>query len=581
MKKEFKLWRPLTKLCLTSILLLGSQGAAADVNKSSPGASLAGIYLAGRHAQNERDLSRAADFLKEVLDRAPDTPDLQRRTFVLLVMEGRIDEALPIAKALEKERPDGTIWNLVLVADEIKNKNFAAAASRLKGLPNTGLTGLAGPLLLGWALAAEGKFDDAISAISVLDKDKGAKSLHDLHKAMIQNFAGRTEAAKASLLELNQNGKSLSFRQLQLLGNIYTRGGETQAALDLYDVYEQDNSGTNLLFAARQQIKTGTTPEPLIGSAVEGAAEVFFGIGNSLRMQRARETALLLGQLALYLKDDYPIMHILIGEILEMDERYEDANSYYKRIAPASTFGQTAQMRIANNLHDMGRTEEAIAIAQKMADTHPDDPTPIRVVGDYLRASERYKEAIPVYDEAIRRAGELKPAHWRLFYTRGIVLEREKLFKRAEVDFLKALELQPDQPFVLNYLGYSWVEQGQNLERALEMIRKAVALRPNDGYIIDSLGWVYYQLGNYDDAVAELERAVEYRPEDPVINDHLGDAYWQVGRKKEARFQWQHALSLNPEPDVEESVREKLKNGLQPVSEAIEKKQLPAPKNDG
>jgi Flp pilus assembly protein TadD len=224
----------------------------------------------------------------------------------------------------------------------------------------------------------------------------------------------------------------------------------------------------------------------------------------------------------------------------------------------------------------MERTDEAIAIVREIASARPDDPVPVSAIGDFLRATERYREAIPEYDEAIRRAGELKPNHWRLFYTRGIVLEREKQFKKAEADFLKALELQPDQPFVLNYLGYSWIEQGLHLERAQDMIRKAVSLRPNDGYIIDSLGWVYYQLGKYDDAVAELERAIEYRPEDPVINDHLGDAYWQVGRREEARFQWLHSLSLNPEPDVEKAVREKLKTGLQPVSKTIREEALPA-----
>jgi len=572
---------PLMTLCLTAVMLFATYSASADTPPLGPGTSVVGNYLAGRHAQSERDLSVAADYLKAVLDRSPDAPDLQRRTFVLLVMEGRIAEALPIARALNEARPDGTVTNLILVADEFKKKDFAAASKRLQGLPDTGLSGLAGPILLAWSLTAEKKFDEAINTLASRTTEKATKALYELHKAMIQNFSGRTDEAIATLVQLTKDEGAPSFRQMQLLGNIYERAGSTAAAQHLYDEYQKTNPGTNLLYVARQRLASGTKPEPLISSATDGAAEVFFGVANSLRVQRARETALLLGQLAIYLKDEYPIMQILIGEILEMDERYEDANGYYQLIDPASTFGQMAQMRIANNLHDMDRTEEAIAIATKLAAEHPNDPSPIRAVGDYLRATERYKEAIPVYDEAIRRVTELKPVHWRLFYTRGIVLEREKLYLRSEEDFLKALELQPDQPFVLNYLGYSWVEQRRHLDRALEMIQKAVRLRPNDGYIIDSLGWVYYQLGQYDDAVAELERAIEYRPEDPVINDHLGDAYWQVGRKKEARFQWQHSLSLKPEPDVEKLVREKLKNGLQPLSKSIEQIELLAPKKDG
>ncbi len=568
-------------IALAGALLWGATGAAADSNTISPDASLVGNYLAGRHAQTQRDMSVAADYLKAVLDHSPDVPDLRRRTFVLLIMEGRVDEAMPLARDLLKQQPDGTVSNLVIAAEEFKNQQFAAASERLKGLPDTGLSGLAAPLLLAWALVAQEKYGEALAVLAPLQSEKASKALYAYHHALVLAFAGRTEDAKTALAALVKDKELSNFRQTQVLGNLYERTGDSTAATALYDEYENDNLGTNLLFVARQRLEDDKKPQPVIATATAGAAEVFFGIANSLRLQRARETALLLGQLALYLKPDYPIMQILAGEILELDERYEQANTYYTSIPSTSPFGQTAKMRIANNYHEMGRTDEAIKIARSMAETRPHDPAPVRAIGDYLRASERYKEAIPEYDEAIRRAGPAQPGHWRLFYTRGIVLEREKHYQRAEADFLRALELQPDQPFVLNYLGYSWIEQRRNYDRAQKMIQKAVSLRPNDGYIIDSLGWVYYQLGKYDDAVTELERAVEYRPEDPVINDHLGDAYWQVGRRKEATFQWRHALSLNPEPDVAKSVREKLKNGLKPISESIEKQTLPAPNKDG
>ncbi|NQW01294.1 MAG: tetratricopeptide repeat protein [Rhodospirillales bacterium] len=581
MIKPLPFLRPVAILATSSLMMFSALAAAADTAKILPGQSPIGNYLAGRHAESERDLSLAADFLKAVLDQSPEVPDLRRRTFVLLVMEGRIAEALPMAVALDDKNPDGTVTNLVLAAHEIKEGQFAAAVERLKGQPNTGLSGLAAPLLLAWALAAQEKIDDGLGALAPVQNEKGSKSLADLHKAMLLDFSGRPDAAKAAFEKLTTEEETPSFRHVEIMGSLYERTGDTEAAKTLYDSYEKNNPGTNLLFVARQRLEAGTRPGPIITAAADGAAEVLFGIANSLRVQRARETALLLGQLALYIKPDYPIMQILAGEILEMDERYEDANRLYEKIGVESPFGQTAKMRIANNYHDMGRTDEAIAIVREIARTHPDDPVPASTIGDFLRASERYKEAIPEYDEAIRRAGDLQANHWRLLYTRGIVLEREKFFAKAEADFLKALELQPDQPFVLNYLVYSWIEQGMHLERAQEMIRKAVSLRPNDGYIIDSLGWVYYQLGKYDDAVAELERAVEYRPEDPVINDHLGDAYWQVGRREEARFQWLHSLSLKPEPEVEKSVREKLKNGLQPTSKSIKEETLPAAREEG
>ena len=183
-------------------------------------------------------------------------------------------------------------------------------------------------------------------------------------------------------------------------------------------------------------------------------------------------------------------------------------------------------------------------------------------LGDVLRRNERFEEAAAYYDIAISRTEAIEARHWSLFYSRGVTLERTDQWPRAEEDFLKALELKPDQPLVLNYLGYSWVEQGINLKHAMELIERAVVLRPTDGYIIDSLGWAFYRLGDFTNAVKHLERAVELRAADPIITDHLGDVYWRVGRELEARFQWERALVLGAEEDAAALIRQKLKEGL-------------------
>ena len=219
------------------------------------------------------------------------------------------------------------------------------------------------------------------------------------------------------------------------------------------------------------------------------------------------------------------------------------------------------RLRIASNLDRLDRTEEALTRLAALANDQPDQAEALINMGDILRRHERFDEAVQAYDRAVARIPKLEKRHWRLLYSRGIALERSKKWARAEADLLKALEFDPDQPFVLNYLGYSWVEKGMHLERARDMIKTAVKLRPNDGYIVDSLGWVLYQGGEYEAAVRELERAVELRPEDPIINDHLGDALWRVGRQQEARFQWRRALGLDPEPDTVPTIENKLKQG--------------------
>ena len=197
-----------------------------------------------------------------------------------------------------------------------------------------------------------------------------------------------------------------------------------------------------------------------------------------------------------------------------------------------------------------------------MAQREPTRPDSLIALGDLLRGEDRFAEAEAAYTRALQRVPAIDRRHWRLLYARGIAYERTKRWPQAEADLLKALELEPEQPFVLNYLGYSWVDQGLNLDRAKAMLHRAVELRPEDGFIVDSLGWAYFRLGEHDKAVTYLERAVELEPGDPVINDHLGDGYWRVGRMREARFQWQRALTFEPEPELATVIQDKLVNGL-------------------
>lgn len=206
-----------------------------------------------------------------------------------------------------------------------------------------------------------------------------------------------------------------------------------------------------------------------------------------------------------------------------------------------------------------------MALLESVADAFPDRAEPLVALGDIFRRNEQWNDGTAAYDRALERVDVIEPRHWSWFYSRGITHERAGRWDQAEADFLKALELEPGQPFVLNYLGYSWIDRGINLERGREMIEEAVAQRPRDGYIVDSLGWVHYLLGNYQEAVRHLERAVELSPNDPTINDHLGDAYWRVGRRKEAQFQWRRAFDMGPtEPGQAENLQRKIADGMPP-----------------
>jgi Flp pilus assembly protein TadD len=224
-----------------------------------------------------------------------------------------------------------------------------------------------------------------------------------------------------------------------------------------------------------------------------------------------------------------------------------------------------AEIGRAEAMQAAGRIDESITALRGTVAAHPRWIEGYTSLGDMLRRDEQFAEAGKAYDGALALVPHPERRHWPLFYQRAITFERSDQWPRAEADFMKALELEPDQPLVLNYLGYSWVEMGENLAEAQAMIEKAVEQRPEDGYIVDSLGWVLFRLGDFDGAVEHLETAVELKPVDPVINDHFGDALWMVGRQTEARFQWKRSLSFEPEADAATRIHRKLAVGLDTV----------------
>lgn len=531
------------------------------------GDSLAGRYLAGRHAQAIREMGDAARFLESALEISPGTVDLQRRAFMLALAEGHMENAAPLATGVLKANPKAPIAGLVVIIEDIAKSRFEAARDKIEKLPEGGLNVYMAPLLDAWTtFGLTRTADAAIARLKPLAKN-GTDALYQLHSAIINDVSGNTDQAELDYLATIDKQGGPSLRVVQLLGNLYERSGLPNKAKTLYEERLKTNPRSPLARTGLKRLASAAVPGLIVGNATDGAAESIFGIATSLSQQNAKETALVFGRMALYLRPDFPVMQMLLGNILQADRRFEAANKIFAAIRRDSPYSWPARLNMAENLDDLERTEEAEKNLRAMAAEEPELASPLTRLGDILRGRERYKEAVDVYNQAMARIGEPQPQHWSLLYARGIVLERSGQWDKAEPDFLKALEFNPNQPMVLNYLGYTWIDKGINLKRATEMIKKAVELRPMDGYIADSLGWAHYRLGNYQESAKEMERAVALRPEDPVINDHLGDVYWRVGRTNEARFQWRRVLTLDPEDKLAGQVRDKLKNGLKPVAE--------------
>ena len=531
-------------------------GGAPDID--SPYAA----YLAGLTATRNNDLSVAADYMLKALEGDPDNPDLMRPVFLIVAGDGRHQEAVALAERLNSLAPGTLMADLVLTVDAADRGDWAAADAAVSRYPDRGLGSLLSPMLGGWVALGDGRVDEAFERIDVLGESGGLDLLYYLHSALMNEEAGRFEEAAAAYDAALQLSERPTLRLAWLSGNFYERQGRPERAVEIYESYQGNRGADSLIGPALERARTGGPVEESFAGVRNGIAEVFFDIASLLVQEQARDMALLSVQQSLRLSPDFVVAQVLLGEIYQEQGRGPEAIAAYRAVPADSPYAWLVGLRIADQFELMDEVDQALLQLDSLADARPDQFEPLFRKGNLLRSQERFEEAVTAYDDAVERLASLEPQHWALLYYRGIALERSKQWDRAEADFLQALELEPEQPFVMNYLAYSWVEQKRNLDSAKDMLVRAVELRPNDGYIVDSLGWVYYRLGEYENAVPQLERAVELRPQDPVINDHLGDALWRIGRRTEARFQWRRALSLEPEADQVPLIEGKLTSGL-------------------
>ena len=530
-------------------------------------ASLLGNYLVGRYAHGRGDFAEAARHLERALAADPNNPALLRRAVSLQVADGRVDDAASLAERLLDLQANGRLAQFVLGLRDARNGDYEAALERIDAIERESVYALLLPLAEAWMHTGAGSDAAALAALAPLGDRDAYRPFFRLHAALMHDLAGR-DADAEDLLRKAVATSNGSHRPVAALGSVLVRAGRIADARAIYEEYREQNPDIIWVERVLAAVDAGETVPPIVSDAHEGLAEALLSVAASVPQRDNGEAALTYARLALFLRDDLHSARFLIGEVLEDANRLEAAVDAYRSIPAGSDFAWAAQLRAASDLADLDRQDEAIATLRRMADEQPERTDAVTTLGDVFRRDEQYADAAAAYDIAVERIETVEYRHWRLFYVRGIAFERLGEWPKAEADFKRALELEPDQPLVLNYLGYTWVEQGRNLDEAKAMIEKAVELRPDDGYIVDSLGWVAYRLGDFEEAVRQLERAVELVAGDPIINDHLGDAYWQVGRLIEARFQWRRVLTLDPEDDLAAQVRRKIADGLSAGAEA-------------
>lgn len=536
-------------------------------------ASPSGNYLAAIHAQRARDAAAAAEFAVRVLDANPLNFDVMLRAHAALVEAGRIDDAIELAKRIVRVNAGQPQAQLTLTIDDIARGDFAAAERRMAAQPLQGFARVVNPLLIAWINVGLDRNPAAFDILRSLLDVQGFKQLHDYYAGLIAERAGRFDEAERHYRASLEGEDGAPPRLIEVVGGFLERRGRTAEARQLYQRYRQANPDSPVVRAGLSRTLVGApaaTPPPFpTPDARRGAADALFNLAALFRQEATMANALAFGRLGLHLDPDSAMGLLTVAEILDQTGQRDPADALFARVPADSPFGYVSQLRLAENLQERGDLSGALAALERIARAFPDRVDALTTMGNFLRVAERFPESAAAYGRALERIGAApERRHWTVFYARGIAFERAKNWPEAERHFKRALELQPEQPDVLNYLAYTWVDRNENLVEAERMLRRAVEQRPNSGHIVDSLGWAFFRLGRYEEAVPLLERAVELLPEDAVILDHLGDGYWRVGRRREAEFQWQRALRNKPEPELKLEIEKKLRQGMPPSPHA-------------
>jgi len=521
-----------------------------------------GSYLAARHASVERDSNSAAAFYRSALRTDPKNNELLDRAFISSLADGDIDEAVKLADRILTLDKSNRVARLVVGVRDLKQKKYATAQININQSIRGPITDLVATLLSGWASFGAGDSKTAVANIDKLTGPEWYPIFKDLHTGLILELANKEKDAGARFERAYKLDDSM-LRISDAYGRWMSRNKDSASAIGIYEAFDKKLPRHPLVQEALRETRAGKKLPPLIDSAQSGAAEALYGIGATLTRRGGEDLALVYLQLALYLQPNHPLALLSLADLYESVKKPPMAIKVYERMPASSPLKRNAQIQLATNLDAADRSEQAIKILKDVTAEDPKDIEAIMALGNIERGRKKFADCSTTYSRALEvMPGITDKNTWVTYYYRGICEERSKQWSKAEADMRKALELQPEQPHVLNYLGYSWIDQGINLDEGMKMIKRAVDQRPDDGYIVDSLGWAFFRIGNFEDAVKNLERAIDLKPEDPTINDHLGDAYWRVGRTLEAKFQWAHARDLKPEAEELPKIEAKINNGL-------------------
>lgn len=559
-----------------ALMLAGAAAVASPAaprERERPGAlGASGTFLAGVVANAARDTTAAAEYFREALKADPGNAALLDQAFLAELVDGNLAEAFKLAERAILRDKSNALAHVALGVRAMKAKDYQRAGRSFQRAGGDAREAdLTIALLKGLAQVGAGDLTGALQMVDKFQENELA-GYRNFFGGLMAEIGKRPGEAEKRLGAAHKAEAGI-MRVTEAYARNLSRRGKLDEAKAVLKEWRDRNPGQPFLSRELAALERGEALPPLTQDVAQGAAEVFYGLGAVGSAARDPITGIIYLQFAHYLSPGDEVVSMTLAEFFEALRRYQRAADIYAAIPLSSPLANRAMIGHAGALERLERSDEAIGVLRKLIAAHPEDSEAIDTLGSILRMKKRWVESVEVYDSGLKAIPKFEYKHWMLFFGRAIGYERSKQWAKAEPDFLAALDLLPKRPRtareraeraqVLNYLGYSWVDQHLNIEKSFDMLREAVSLTPTDGAIVDSLGWAFYRLGRYEEATRELERAIQLKAGDPTINDHLGDAYWKVGRQREARFKWSQALRLDPEPEDREKILRKLETGLE------------------
>lgn len=532
--------------------------------------SVYGSYLAGRIAHIRQDYSSAAMYYVKTMEKGMVNDDLLGKTYIILASEGEIDKAVKYANLARQNGDENNFIDVINAVHAFKHKNYRLSRSYLQKIDEKTYNNLISPLFNAWSYVGEDDYAKAKAEMEKISSAEELKTVYNLHSGLIAEYFNEPETARKYYeVIINNQADDMSFRALQLISNFYVRQNQKDQAIALVSKYYQSNQMKELLTGLREKIKEEKpTVAPIVKNPDTGISEVFLEIGLLFKsVPVGYDYAQMYMAISQYFNKNNDIAKIALADLCEERMMYKDANKYYDTIGKKSEMFFPAQIKKANNLSSEKRYDEAVRVLKRLLRENPNNFQILFNLGDILRVSNHQDDAIKYYNEAINAIFYESERYWPVYYALAVSYDKNNEWSKAEQNLEKALKLSNRHPQVLNYLGYSWLKNNTNVDKAVSYILEAYEKEPNDGVIMDSLGWVYFKTGDYKNAILYLEKASELNPQNAIISDHLGDAYWFGGRKNEAVFLWKQALKQKDEEKELniKNVKNKIENGLKNV----------------